>query len=62
MRLSDRVRAILDATIRVYQSDPVYRHRPDIVDQLRRISGRLDEPMRIALAGTLKSGKSTLVT
>lgn len=61
MRLSDRVRAILDATVRVYASDPAYRHRPDVVDQLHRIAARLDEPMRIALAGTLKSGKSTLV-
>ena len=61
MRLSDRVRAILEATIRVYQSDPAYRHRPDVVDQLHRIAGRLNEPMRIALAGTLKAGKSTLV-
>lgn len=61
MRLSDRVRAILDATVRVYQSDPAYRHRRDTADQLHRIAGRLNEPMRIALAGTLKSGKSTLV-
>ena len=61
MRLSERVRAILDATIRVYQSDPVYRQRPDVVDQLQRIAVRLNEPMRIALAGTLKAGKSTLV-
>ena len=61
MRLSDRVRAVLDATIRVYQSDPVYRQRPDVVDQLHRIGARLNEPIRIALAGTLKSGKSTLV-
>lgn len=61
MRLSDRVRAILDGTLRVYESDPVYRHRPDVVGQLHRIAARLNEPMRIALAGTLKSGKSTLV-
>lgn len=61
MRLSDRVRAILDATLRVYAADPAYRHRPDVVDQVRRIAARLNEPMRIALAGTLKSGKSTLV-
>ncbi len=61
MRLSDRVRAILDATLPVYLADPTYRQRPDVVDQLHRIAGRLNEPMRIALAGTLKSGKSTLV-
>lgn len=61
MRLSDRVRTILDATLRVYQSDPAYRQRPDVFSQLHRMAGRLNEPMRIALAGTLKSGKSTLV-
>ncbi len=61
MRLSDRVRAILDATIRVYQSDPAYRQQPDVVNQLRHIGVRLNAPLRVALAGTLKSGKSTLV-
>lgn len=61
MKLSDRVRAILDATVRVYQSDPDYRQRPDVVHQLHRVAGQLNEPIRIALAGTLKSGKSTLV-
>ena len=52
---------MLDATLQVYQSDPIYRHRPDLADQLNRRSARLNEPMRIALAGPLKSGKSTLV-
>ena len=61
MRLSDRVRAILDATARVYQSDPAYRQRPDAAYQLQHIGARLNAPLRIALAGSLKSGKSTLV-
>ncbi len=61
MRLSDRVRSILDATVRVYRSDPVYQQRPDVGYQLQHIGIRLDAPLRIALAGTLKSGKSTLV-
>ena len=61
MRLSDRVRAILDATARVYQADPAYRQRPDVAYQLDHIGVRLNAPLRIALAGTLKSGKSTLV-
>jgi hypothetical protein len=61
MRLSDRVRAILDATARVYQADPAYRQRPDVAYQLDHIGMRLNAPLRIALAGTLKSGKSTLV-
>ena len=61
MRLSDRVGAILEATMRVYQSDPAYRQRPEVTHQLRHIGSRLHAPLRIALAGTLKSGKSTLV-
>ncbi len=61
MRLSDRVRAILNATVPVYQSDPAYRQRPDMAYQLQHIGARLNAPLRIALAGTLKSGKSTLV-
>lgn len=61
MRLGDRVRAILDGTARVYRADPVYRQRPDLVPELHRIAARLNQPIRIALAGTLKSGKSTLV-
>lgn len=61
MRLGARVRAILDGTVGVYQADPVYRQRPDVVRELRHIAARLDQPIRIALAGTLKSGKSTLV-
>jgi replication fork clamp-binding protein CrfC len=59
--MKDRVRGIVDATLRVYRSDPAYRQRPDIIGQLDRIGARLTEPIRIALAGTLKSGKSTLV-
>lgn len=55
------VRAILDATLRAYEADPSYRQRPDVLAHLRRIGARLNEPIRIALAGTLKSGKSTLV-
>ena len=30
-------------------------------DELARIAGRLDEPIRVAIAGTLNAGKSTLV-
>ncbi len=55
------VRAILDATLRVYQADPTYRQRREVLGELHRIGARLNEPIRIALAGTLKSGKSTLV-
>lgn len=61
MSTSDQVRAILGGTIQAYQADPAYRHRPDVHNELERIGGRLNQPIRIALAGTLKAGKSTLV-
>ena len=59
--MKGQVRAIIDATRRVYRADPAYRQRPDVLAALDRIDTRLNEPIRIALAGTLKSGKSTLV-
>ncbi|MGV0853164.1 dynamin family protein [Mycolicibacterium phlei] len=61
MSTSDQVRAILAGVIKAYQADPAYRHRPDVHNELERIGHRLNQPMRIALAGTLKAGKSTLV-
>lgn len=61
MSTSDRVRAILHATIQAYRGAPAYRQRGDVFCQLDRIGARLAEPLRIALAGTLKAGKSTLV-
>lgn len=61
MSTSEQVRAILGGTLRAYQAEPAYRQRPDVFHELQRIAARLNEPMRIALAGTLKAGKSTLV-
>ncbi|HME47784.1 dynamin-like GTPase family protein [Mycobacterium sp.] len=61
MSTSDQVRAILGGTIRAYHNDPAYRNRPDVHNELERIGQRLNQPIRIALAGTLKAGKSTLV-
>lgn len=61
MSTSDTVRAILGGTISAYRADPAYRDRPDVHNELARIGARLNEPIRIALAGTLKAGKSTLV-
>ena len=43
------------AALRIYQGDP--RVRPWLVQQLER----LDEPLRIAIAGKVKAGKSTLL-
>jgi hypothetical protein len=61
MSTSDQVRAILGGTIRAYQAEPAYRRRRDLFDELDRIGRRLNQPIRIALAGSLKAGKSTLV-
>lgn len=61
MSTSDRVRAILAATVETYRADLAYWQRPDVLTELEWIERRLNEPMRIALAGTLKAGKSTLV-
>jgi replication fork clamp-binding protein CrfC len=58
---SDQVRAILRGAIQAYRGEPAYRQRPDVFYELDRIGARLNEPIRIALAGTLKAGKSTLV-
>jgi replication fork clamp-binding protein CrfC len=58
---SGGVRAILGGTIRAYRADSAYRHRDDLHRELERIGGRLNQPIRIALAGSLKAGKSTLV-
>jgi replication fork clamp-binding protein CrfC len=61
MSTSDQVRAILGGTMQAYRNDPAYQHRPDVHNELERIGYRLNQPIRIALAGTLKAGKSTLV-
>jgi replication fork clamp-binding protein CrfC len=61
MSTSDRVRGILGGTIAAYRGDPAYRERPDVHNELEWIGRRLNQPIRIALAGTLKAGKSTLV-
>lgn len=55
------MRAILGGTIQAYRADPHYAQRPDVHNQLDWIGRRLNQPIRIALAGTLKAGKSTLV-
>ncbi len=61
MSAGDQVRAILAGVVRAYQADPAYRQRADVHNELDRIGRRLNQPIRIALAGTLKAGKSTLV-
>lgn len=61
MSTADQVRSILGGTIKAYRGDPAYRNRPDVHNELDRIGRRLNQPIRVALAGTLKAGKSTLV-
>lgn len=61
MSTADQVRSILGGTVNAYRGDPAYRNRPDVHNELDRIGRRLNQPIRIALAGTLKAGKSTLV-
>ncbi|GGG28380.1 isoniazid-inducible protein iniC [Rhodococcoides trifolii] len=51
----DRARVLIDAARREYADVPHAR------EQLAECSARLDEPLRVALAGSLKAGKSTLL-
>ncbi|MEV4714084.1 dynamin family protein [Micromonospora sp. NPDC049374] len=54
MSLVDRTRAVLDHAVDVYRGTP---HEARL-DALR---DRLDEPLRVAIAGRIKAGKSTLL-
>ncbi|MGY1704292.1 dynamin family protein [Geodermatophilus sp. SYSU D00697] len=51
----DDVRALLDEALERYAD------RPDVAERLRAQRRRLDEPLRLALVGRVKSGKSTLL-
>ncbi|HET6212294.1 MAG TPA: dynamin family protein, partial [Micromonosporaceae bacterium] len=52
--LIDRTRAVLARAVEVYRGSP-YAHR------LEAVRERMDEPLRVAVAGRVKSGKSTLL-
>lgn len=54
-------RVIISDAMRAYQNDSRYLRVAEPHDELRRIAARLDEPIRVAIAGTLNAGKSTLV-
>ncbi|HEX6358431.1 dynamin family protein [Actinophytocola sp.] len=54
MSLLDRTRAVLDHAIQVYRGTP---HGARLV----ATRGRLDQPLRVAVAGRVKAGKSTLL-
>jgi hypothetical protein len=53
--LVDRVRAVLGAAAEAYTD------QPDAAHEVSAFRDRIDEPLRIALAGRVKSGKSTLL-
>lgn len=55
MSTLDRARELIDATGELCSGDPWARER------LAECSHRLEEPLRIAIAGSLKAGKSTLL-
>jgi hypothetical protein len=55
MTLSDEVRRVLRMAVWTY------RDRPRVVGALRAQLARLDEPLRVAIAGKVKAGKSTLL-
>ena len=54
MSLLDRTRAVLDQARQVYRGTG---HDP----RLKELADRLDEPLRVAVAGRVKAGKSTLL-
>lgn len=54
-RVLEEVRALLDAAAEEYRDDPV------AATQLAEHARRLDEPLRVAIAGMVKAGKSTLL-
>ncbi|CPZ82893.1 Isoniazid inductible gene protein IniC [Mycobacteroides abscessus] len=56
-----QARVIISDAMRAYQNDSRYLRVAEPHDELRRIAARLDEPIRVAIAGTLNAGKSTLV-
>jgi predicted GTPase len=53
--LGAAVRAVMRRAIKEY------RHSPDTAAYLERHLNRMDEPLRVAIAGRLKAGKSTLL-
>ena len=54
MTLGSDVRALLSQALTVYTGSPAE-------DRLRAATARLDEPLRVAIAGKIKAGKSTLL-
>ena len=53
--LEQATRSVLQQAIGAYEG------QPEAADRLRRLLSRLDEPLRVAIAGKMKAGKSTLL-
>ena len=53
--LLDSVRSLLE------QATQAYAGVPDARQRLQAVLDRLDEPLRVAIAGKVKAGKSTLL-
>src|SRR3954463_3154796 len=51
----------LSARVATLCDDALRRVTPDVADQVKHVQIRLSEPLRVAIAGRLKAGKSTLV-
>src|SRR5215204_2917468 len=51
----------LSARVATLCDEIVVAVAPEAADQVRHIGARLHEPLRVAIAGRLKAGKSTLV-
>ncbi len=60
MNAYDRIRRMLADAGQIYRSDPAFGDS-EVALEIQRCAARLEEPLRIALAGTLKAGKSTLL-
>jgi hypothetical protein len=54
MSLIDQTRRLLDHADQVFAGTPQH-------DEIRQLRTRLDEPLRVAIAGKVKAGKSTLL-
>lgn len=60
-RLTDQARSVVGTAQRLYGSGPADPATDWARAVLHDARARLDEPLRVALAGTLKAGKSTLL-
>lgn len=60
MQLTKAVTALLKKTsdMLAYESNPAFK---ELIAELKEMRGRLDKPLRVAVVGVMKAGKSTLM-